>query len=78
GMIFQHFNLMSAKTVLQNVELPLKVAGIPRVQRQRKVAQLLVLVGLQDKHNVYPALLSGGQKQRVGVARALVHAPAIR
>ncbi|MEE4690124.1 methionine ABC transporter ATP-binding protein [Pseudomonas alliivorans] len=77
GMIFQHFNLMSAKTVWQNVELPLKVAGVPREQRQRKVAQLLELVGLQDKHKAYPAQLSGGQKQRVGIARALVHDPAI-
>ncbi|MEB0039488.1 MULTISPECIES: ATP-binding cassette domain-containing protein [unclassified Pseudomonas] len=77
GMIFQHFNLMSAKTVWQNVELPLKVAGVPREQRQRKVTELLELVGLQDKHKVYPAQLSGGQKQRVGIARALVHDPAI-
>lgn len=77
GMIFQHFNLMSAKTVWQNVELPLKVAGVPRDQRQRKVAELLELVGLQDKHQSYPAQLSGGQKQRVGIARALVHDPAI-
>jgi D-methionine transport system ATP-binding protein len=77
GMIFQHFNLMSAKTVWQNVELPLKVAGVPKDQRQRKVAELLELVGLQDKHAAYPAQLSGGQKQRVGIARALVHDPAI-
>lgn len=77
GMIFQHFNLMSAKTVWQNVELPLKVAGVPREQRQRKVAELLELVGLEGKHKAYPAQLSGGQKQRVGIARALVHDPAI-
>jgi D-methionine transport system ATP-binding protein len=77
GMIFQHFNLMSAKTVWQNVELPLKVAGVPKDQRQRKVSELLELVGLQGKHKAYPAQLSGGQKQRVGIARALVHDPAI-
>ena len=77
GMIFQHFNLMSAKTVWQNVELPLKVAGVPKLQREQKVRELLELVGLQGKHTAYPAQLSGGQKQRVGIARALVHNPAI-
>ena len=75
GMIFQHFNLMSAKTVWKNVELPLKVAGVPKEQRRRKVAELLELVGLQDKHNAYPAQLSGGQKQRVGIARAIAVQP---
>jgi D-methionine transport system ATP-binding protein len=77
GMIFQHFNLMSAKTVWQNVELPLKVAGVPKEKRERKVRELLELVGLEGKHKAYPAQLSGGQKQRVGIARALVHDPAI-
>ncbi|WP_416413610.1 methionine ABC transporter ATP-binding protein [Pantoea sp. App145] len=75
GMIFQHFNLLSAKTVRENIELPMKVAGVPVAQRQRKVDELLALVGLEQRQHAWPAQLSGGQKQRVGIARALVHDP---
>lgn len=75
GMIFQHFNLLSAKTVRENIELPMKVAGVPAAQRQRKVDELLALVGLEQRQHAWPAQLSGGQKQRVGIARALVHDP---
>ena len=77
GMIFQHFNLLSAKTVAENVELPLKLAGRPRAERAAAVARMLGLVGLEDKAAVYPAQLSGGQKQRVGIARALVAGPGL-
>lgn len=75
GMIFQHFNLLSAKTVAENVALPLKIAGQPAAQRRAKVMDLLDLVGLADKADTYPARLSGGQKQRVGIARALAADP---
>ena len=77
GMIFQHFNLLSAKTVFENVALPLRVAGVPAEDIQTRVTELLSLVGLEGKHQAYPSRLSGGQKQRVGIARALVHHPRI-
>ncbi|CAI0804460.1 MULTISPECIES: methionine ABC transporter ATP-binding protein [Serratia] len=75
GMIFQHFNLLSAKTVRQNIELPLRVAGVPAAERRQRVEALLALVGLEAYPDAFPAQLSGGQKQRVGIARALVHNP---
>jgi len=77
GMIFQHFNLLSSKTVRDNVGLPLRVAGVAPHRIRERVDSLLDLVGLRDKADVYPAKLSGGQKQRVGIARALVHEPGI-
>jgi D-methionine transport system ATP-binding protein len=77
GMIFQHFNLLSAKTVADNIALPLKIEGQPRAARRARVAELLELIGLADKANAYPAQLSGGQKQRVGIARALAARPAL-
>jgi D-methionine transport system ATP-binding protein len=76
-MIFQHFNLLAAKTVEDNVALPLKIASVPRRQRLQRAAELLALVGLSEKAKAYPASLSGGQKQRVGIARALAARPAI-
>lgn len=77
GMIFQHFNLLSAKTVLDNVTLPLKLSGVGRAERRTRGLELLDTVGLGDKADSYPARLSGGQKQRVGIARALACDPVL-
>jgi D-methionine transport system ATP-binding protein len=78
GMIFQHFNLLSSKTVAANVAMPLELAGeLSREQITQRVAELLARVGLSEHANKYPAQLSGGQKQRVGIARALSTNPKI-
>lgn len=77
GMIFQHFNLLSSRTVFDNVALPLEIAGTPKAAIAAKVEKLLALVGLADKQGRYPAELSGGQKQRVGIARALATDPKV-
>jgi D-methionine transport system ATP-binding protein len=77
GMIFQHFNLLSSRTVAQNIAFPLEVMGYDKIKRRQKVEELLALVGLESKANFYPAQLSGGQKQRVGIARALSGEPKV-
>jgi len=78
GMIFQHFNLLHAKTVAQNVSFPLRLAGRhDRDAIDRRVDALLERVGLSAYRDSYPARLSGGQKQRVGIARALANAPSV-
>jgi D-methionine transport system ATP-binding protein len=77
GMIFQQFNLLSARTVAQNVAYPLKLAGWDKAKRAARAAELLDFVGIPDKARAYPSQLSGGQKQRVGIARALASGPAI-
>lgn len=77
GMIFQHFNLLSSRTVFDNVALPLEISGAPKDEIAAKVERLLDLVGLADKRGRYPAELSGGQKQRVGIARALATDPKV-
>ncbi len=75
GMIFQQFNLLSSRTVFDNVMFPLEIAGVPRADAVKRVQELLELVGLSDKAGVHPGQLSGGQKQRVGIARALANDP---
>ncbi|WP_059170269.1 methionine ABC transporter ATP-binding protein [Bacillus sp. FJAT-27445] len=75
GMIFQHFYLVSSKTVFDNIAFALKAGGKNSSQIEKRVTELLELVGLSDKRDVYPAQLSGGQKQRVGIARALANDP---
>lgn len=77
GMIFQHFYLISQKTVKENIEFALMAADTPIEKREVRVLELLDMVGLTDKKDVYPAQLSGGQKQRVGIARALANNPSI-
>ncbi len=77
GMIFQHFNLLSSRTVFENVALPLELAGTPKSKIKEKVEPLLKLVDLTEHRDKYPAQLSGGQKQRVGIARALSSDPKI-
>jgi len=77
GMIFQHFNLLWSKTVLENIELPLKFAKVPKEERHNRANELIALVGLKGREHNYPTQLSGGQKQRVGIARSLANKPEI-
>lgn len=77
GMIFQHFNLLSSRTVFANVALPLELAGISKAEIRKRVEPLLELTGLSDKTAQHPAQLSGGQKQRVAIARALASRPKV-
>lgn len=77
GIIFQHFNLLWSRTVLENIMYPLELAKVPKEQRIKKAKELASLVGLGERIHAYPSQLSGGQKQRVGIARALANDPEI-
>ena len=76
-MIFQSFNLLMQRTVLQNVCLPMGISGVPKQRQKERARELLELVGLADKASAYPVQLSGGQKQRVAIARALATDPKV-
>ncbi len=77
GMIFQHFNLLNAKTIEDNVAFPLRLEGRPEVEVKARTAELLAQLGLADHAKKHPSQLSGGQKQRVGIARALACGPSV-
>lgn len=75
GMIFQHFNILWSRTVVENIMFPLEIAGVPKKDRLERAQELVRLVGLDGREGAYPSELSGGQKQRVGIARALANDP---
>ena len=77
GMIFQQFNLLSQRNVLQNICFPMEIAGTGRAEAKKRAEELLALVGLEDRAKAYPAQLSGGQKQRVAIARAMATNPRV-
>ena len=77
GMIFQHFNLLMQRTVLDNICFPLEIAGVKKSEARKRALELLEVVDLSEKAKAYPAQLSGGQKQRVAIARALAMEPEI-
>lgn len=77
GMVFQQFNLLSNRTVADNVAFPLEIAGWSRDKIKSRVAECLEIVGLSDRIGHYPSQLSGGQKQRIGIARALASSPSV-
>ncbi len=77
SMVFQHFNLLWSRTVKDNIAFPLEIAGVKKTEREKRVIELIELVGLKGRENAYPSELSGGQKQRVGIARALANDPEV-
>lgn len=77
GMIFQHFNLLGSRTVASNISYPLEIANVSKEEQNRRVDELLGVVGLEEKKDAHPSRLSGGEKQRVGIARALANHPEV-
>lgn len=77
AMIFQHFNLLMQRTVIDNICFPLEIVGADKKKAKERARELLKIVDLSEKENAYPAQLSGGQKQRVAIARALATNPKI-
>mgnify|MGYP002514848090 CR=1 FL=1 len=77
GMIFQHFNLLMQRNVLDNICFPLEIAGVGKKEARKRALELLEIVGLSEKAKAYPVQLSGGQKQRVAIARVLANNPKI-
>lgn len=77
GMIFQHFNLLQTKTVAANIEMPMRLLGYSKAEREKRLNELLDFINLKHKRDAFPDELSGGQKQRVGIARALANHPKI-
>lgn len=77
GMIFQGYNLLMQKTVVDNVMIPMRISGVPKKERKERALEMLRIVGLEDKASAYPAQLSGGQRQRVAIARALSTNPKV-
>ena len=75
SMVFQHFNLLWSRTVSENIAFSMQIAGVPKADIKKRVAELVELVGLKGRENAYPSRLSGGQKQRVGIARAIANHP---
>ena len=75
AMIFQHFNLLMQRNVIDNICFPLEIVGMKKKEARKRAAELLEVVGLSEKAKAYPAQLSGGQKQRVAIARALANNP---